>query len=333
VADLYLYYAGMAADQENEQIGLAISRDGAAFERAGRGGLILARDPEVDWRSLRVCNPTVLLEEGGFLMVFQGIAHGTQHVSIGVARSPDGIEWTVEDPPALPWERMAEVDPGLDPSRRVGLIEPALLREGRTYRMWFVYLHASRPGNALFYAESEDLRAWDLRPAPLVSGRDFGRYRLHYPQLVPVEGGYELYFMLRSVENGADGIFRMRSPDGIALEGLEQLLPFSPDGVALEPRSASAPGRVGRALAWRYHKWLRGGRNLLGYGHPHVVGDGRVMYYQGAHVGPRGRWFDVGRAELRGGRWADAGPVLAPAGDRAAWDAVFVADPFVLEVG
>jgi hypothetical protein len=61
--------------------------------------------------------------------------------------------------------------------------------------------------------------------------------------------------------------------------------------------------------------------------------DGEVMYFHGDHVARAvGRVADVGRCRLRDGRWGDFETVFRPPGDSGAWDALFVADPFVLEV-
>jgi hypothetical protein len=57
------------------------------------------------------------------------------------------------------------------------------------------------------------------------------------------------------------------------------------------------------------------------------------MYLHGDHVARGiGRVADVGRCRFRDGRWQDFETVFRPPGDSGAWDALFVADPFVLEV-
>lgn len=85
----FLYYAGMARDADGtEQIGLAISDDGRKFRRVRGGGLIVAVDPKLPWKDLRVCNPTVLSIPGSIIMFYQGIAkQPPHHTSIGSARS------------------------------------------------------------------------------------------------------------------------------------------------------------------------------------------------------------------------------------------------------
>ncbi|MEP7225104.1 MAG: hypothetical protein ABI783_09125 [Actinomycetota bacterium] len=341
----FLYYAGMAADNENEQIGLAVSDDGLQFERVGDDGLIMRRVPESPWRRLRVCNPTVLHEDGRFLMFYQGIEPGTLHTSIGVATSNDGIHWDPDLEPAIPWQRMIALDPDLDPDQRVALIEPAVIREGDTYSMWFVYSHGERPTNSLWHAKSSDGRRWEIQPQRILSGGQFGQYRLHYPQVVRGDDGYELFFTLRNRRNGVDGVFAMTSRDGAAWDDLRQLLPSVPDAISLQPRQfmnvsvAWEPaarllrkgfGSLNRALVRRLHD----GANGLGWAHPHVinVGTARRLYYHSSNLAGRGdRWADVGCCERADGACAGHRTVFRR-GRPGAWDEQFVADPYVLVV-
>lgn len=336
-----LYYAGMATDLQSEQIGLAVSADGHRFERAGEDGLVVPRDPSTAWRSLRVCNPTVWQEDGRFLMMYQGIAAITRHVSIGLAESYEGEKWALRPRPCLSWERMREVDSAIDPQARVMVIEPAILRVGSRLRMWFVYAHKTQPGNALWCADSDDGEEWTLEHRPVLRGNDFGPYLVHYPQVLRHGDGYELYFTLRSEINGTDGIFRMRSSDGREWAGLEQLLPRSSRPPSLEPRNVlpvRLPGVAGRAVKRLDRKLAQvalGGRNRLGFSHPHVLAepDGRVMYYHSDNEGVHGRWLDIGRCLLHeDGHCTAHEIVLSRSTDPSAWDAYFVGDPFVLKV-
>ena len=330
-----LYYAGMADDKVTEQVGLAVSSDGVAFERAGSDGLILPVSRSCPWRSLRTCNPHVLQEDGGYLMLYQGIDDSAlQQTSIGTARSRNGIDWDAADEPALPWQRLAEADSAHEASGRTGVAEPCALRENGRLRIWFVYVQPSHPGNALFYAESSTGDEWDVADVPVLTGGQFGAYDLHYPQVVRGADGYELWFTLRDDGRGVDGIFRMTSPDAHAWTGLEQVLPHGRGRIDLRWRSAlpiRLPGKLD-SFGVRAAVRLFGGRKALGYAHPHVMDQpgGRVMYYHRSNVAPRGRWHDIGRCELRGGADKAHVSVLAPRPEGEHWDGYFVADPFVL---
>jgi hypothetical protein len=343
--NLLLYYAGMAADGVTEQIGLAVS-NGQGFERVRADGLIIAADPSYPWRALRVCNPTVIVGDPGFVMYFQGIADGLHHTSIGVARSDDGIEWEVDAEPSLGWQAMEGVDPTLDSTARVGLWEPAILVEDGRLRMWFVYSHVSQPGNSIWYAERAGDEPWRLAARPLLTGRSFGNFDIHYPQMIRTATGYELWFTLRNVENGVDGIFVARSAGGEEWESPHQVLPRSARGISLKKKRivpakvAAVLNRVAPAFGQRFvsraekearRRFSSFQRNALGYAHSHVLtaGDETLFVFHNDHEGDRGRWMDVSLATLEGGAVRDADTILTP-GPPDAWDGYFVADPFLI---
>lgn len=330
----FLYYAGMGIDKEHEQIGLAISDDGPSYRRAGNDGLVLRRDPALEWKDSKVCNPTVLRRNGRYLMFHQGISRRNANTSIGLAVSTDGIRFDAPSDPCLGWAEMRRVDPALDDQATVRVLEPSVLaedeREGGRLRMWFIYIHASHPGNALFYAESGDAgKSWDVHDRPQLRGAAFGDYQIHYPQILRVHDGYQLWFSLRRRQNGRFGIFRMRSDDGLAWVDVRQVLPCSRGGAI----------RLGRLDALRFalrqNGWMGLRANDLGVAHPHVVGEAsaRVLYYHNVTRGARGRLLTIGRAALDGDRLRDPRVVLRPAEDPNAWDAYFVGDPYVLRVG
>jgi hypothetical protein len=341
-ARYHLYYAGMARDAAGtEQIGLATSVDGVRFERVHGTGLILGTDPDVGWRSLRVCNPTVLLAGGGFLMFYQGIAGAPpHHTSLAVARSKDGVTFDCDPAPCLSLDDMRTVDPRLDPRERIGLIEPSVIDDDGRYRMWFVYSRgSSRDGNELYLADSADGHRWSIRERVL-SGHQFGEYNLHYPQVLKRSDGYELWFTLKNRRNGVFGICRMRGPDGRSWGHLAQILPRARVGVQLRRRYALDVAVLGRelrashvvdfvldrCLPRRYH---------AGFAHPHVLpgedGEPDVLYLHGYHRRRNGTiWMDIARCEIRGDVVMPPRRVLTT-GD-GAWDAEFVADPFVLRV-
>lgn len=337
----FLYYAGMAEDRENEQIGAAVSDDGLVFERVGDAGLVLRRDPRTRWQALRVCNPTVLYHGGRFLMWYQGIEPQTLHTSIGLAVSSDGIEWHADPEPCIPWESMRRVDPKFDPTTRVGLFEPAVIHDG-VFKMWFIYSTAAYPMNSLWHATSADGRSWDIQPQPSRVEGIAGPYRIHYPQVVRSDDGYELYFMLRNVSNGFDGVFQTRSTDGMIWDPPRQLLPPVDQPIVLAPRQPrSIAGReaqrIRRGVARRVDGAFNLGlmsRNGFGWGHPHVIGSpsGRRLYYQNSNSTPDGdRRFDIGCSDFGTGDCTRLRTVFG-VGPRGAWDAHFVADPFVLAV-
>lgn len=361
----------MANDANHtEQIGMAISSNSTQFSRIG-DGLIIPRDPLAPWKNLRTCNPTVMkLPEGRFGMFYQGVGNprgpasrptGPQVTSIGLAFSEDGIRWQCEPHPILSYRALKELDPAQDPSSSIGLIEPSVMYHSGLYHIWFVYVHRTMPGNALVYATSFDLRCWDIRPMPILTGCDFGLYDLFYPQVVARPDGFELWFTLRNNKTGVHGIFRMQSVDGIAWGGLLQVMP-PPNGSAPDLRTramilpiaqlrADDGGWTGLAKrAWNTS--VRRGtfhciyprsdivRGIFGYAHPHLLGlhTGPRLYFHYCNLDRRGLTLDIGCGTLSmaaEGSYtiSDLRPVLLRAESHRAWDGSFVADPFVIELG
>lgn len=338
-----LYYAGMAADNVTEQIGVAVSEDGTAFRRARETPAIPVA-AGTQWKSLRTCNPTVLRRRDGYAMWYLGIAQA-KNISAARALSEDGIEWACDPEPCLPWEQLREADPGRDDVTRIGVSELSVLEEAGRLRMWFAYMSSTYPGFALLHAESrDDGRSWEVRPEPLLEGAAFGhQLRFHYPQVVPAAHGYDLLFTLRDMVTYVDGCFRMRSADGFRWTGLEQLLPWFPNGIRLERRKLvdvdPVPGAASHGLRrlvwaanWRAAALVHRGRNVLGYAHPHVLdaSDPRI-YVHNCHLKGRDRRHDIALGELRDGRITRLRTVFERGGP-GAWDEFFVADPFVVRV-
>jgi hypothetical protein len=364
----YLYYAGMANDPTaNEQIGLAVSKDGVRFDRWNETGLLIPRDEQSSWKNLRTCNPTVLSWKGRHLLLYQGVhcpngTHGAQTgliTSIGSASSDDGEHFELAPDPILTHEHMAAIDPRQNPAETIGLIEPAALVDGDRLRLWFVYNHSTFPGNGLFHCESTDGRTWRIDPAPTLRGSAFGDFNLHYPHVLRTTTGFDLWFMLRNNANQQDGIFKATSKDGLTWDAssVKQILPAPAGsgvrlpGKRLEPPQLRVPNtnplplRVGKravnllasGVLW---KLLFPGRDELragyGYAHPHVVDtpQGRRLYFHYANSRRGTKWLDIGLAELDDqDRPRNLRVVLTVPQASTAWDARFVADPFVVVEG
>lgn len=332
----YLYYAGMAADRQTEQIGLATSPDGLTFQRWHEDGLLIPRDPNVAWKALRTCNPFVLRHEGTWLMYYQGVgrsaAGDVSHV-IARARSVDGRRWECDPEPCLSFDDVRAAVPEFSDQHHGGVIEPALLADGDSLTMYFIcYKQTYREGTWLLSARSRDGARWRVDAGTVMSGRAFGRYRLHYPQAVDRR---TLWLSLISLDNNASAVVRLdRNAEGQWTP--RQLLPAS-DGGELEvgPQATitlggegKPPRGLGRINQWA-NRLLHGGRNYWGYSHPHVIavrGEER-LYYHAYHRNAAGEaWMDIGSCTTTG---ADHRVALAPPADARAWDAFFVADPFV----
>jgi hypothetical protein len=339
-----LYYAGMAADRQTEQIGLAVSTDGRTFARVHGNGLILPRQPGVPWKALRTCNPTVLRVQGRWVMFYQGVGHGAApgqltH-ALGRAWSADGLSWECEDQPFLTFDHVRRACPAFSPAESGGVLEPAVLVRGAQLVLYFVaYRGTYQDGTWLLRATSSDGEQWTLDPVWTLSSRQFGDYRLHYPQATEETWGLALWFSLIDRQSQASAIFRMSSVGGAPWTRLEQVLPAAAAPPQVRPRALldlrirgrRPPGsiRLNRAL----NRLFRGGRGYLGYSHPHVGPGGDRLYYHAYHQRDDGKiWMDIGSCALAAERDGTSHVrVLEPSPDAGAWDSFFVADPFVAE--
>ncbi|SVD63929.1 uncharacterized protein METZ01_LOCUS416783, partial [marine metagenome] len=239
----YLYYSGIPVEDESmEQIGLAASEDGTHFDRVNGTGLILPVDRQSRWANLRVCNPTVIRFRGEWLMYYhvayqEGLRGLVKH-SIGLARSQDGVEWRNEPGPLLSVDDIRDIHPGLTrDSKSGGLIEPAILVEEDGLQMWFVgYGSSYRTDSKLYHAVSADGCEWHITRNWVLSGNQFGDCSVHYPQVLKVDGGYELWFTLQNNKNEAYAICMMESADGLVMDRLEQVLPKVLEGFTVKER-------------------------------------------------------------------------------------------------
>lgn len=339
-----LYYAGMAADRQTEQIGLAQSADGVVFQRVDGDGLLIARDQSVPWKAVRTCNPFVLRHGGEWLMYYQGVGRtptgDISHV-IARARSSDGRQWECDPKPCLSFDDVRAASGEFADQPHGGVIEPALLADGDALTLYFVaYKQTYRTGTCLMSARSADGVRWSLDAKPLLSGLAFGRYRIHYPQVIDER---TIWLSLISLDNNASAIVRVACDESGKWSAPAQVLPRTSAGTLDVAPAEAIKLRVGGARPrglGRLNQWMssvmHGGRNYWGYSHPHVmtVGGAERMYYHAYHRNSGGEaWMDIGSCALdRNGAPTDHRAALAPAADARAWDSFFVADPFVAKV-
>ncbi|MGB0681884.1 MAG: hypothetical protein ACPGOV_04230 [Magnetovibrionaceae bacterium] len=338
-----LYYAGMARGEINEQIGLAVSEDGLNFRRHGETGLIIPRDENLPWKSLEVCNPHVEKVGGRYLMLYQGISRDQLNTSIGLASSPDGFEWTCEPDPSLSYSDMAELDPNYDPTHRAAAIEPCFMATDNGYRIWFIYRHPSYPGNALFHARSQDLKKWQVDPEPVLTGKRFFRSTIWYPQIRRAANGqgYDLYLTVRGIGHG---IYHATSPDGFDFGPFHRVMGGGFDLHNFAQNLGPLHGlrhRLSPPWLWGYRKVVSalaglGLKDTGGLAHAHVLdeADGKQRLYLHSYGRDEaGRTYMEVSVTERTGRGAFTGlrRVFRRPSDPEAWDAQFVADPFVIK--
>lgn len=335
---MLLFYAGMASDRVTEQIGLAHSVDGVRFTRVGQDGLLIRRDPLIGWKDTRVCNPCIFQDDTRFRMLYQGVGGGGNFYSIGHAVSDSGYQWMLDDDPCLDWStiRGSSLPAGAE---KIGPIEPHVLKDSGTFKVWFNFRSPEVPQNLFYYAETDDFKTWDIHATPILDGRHFFGSSIWYPQVIRHQGAYHLYFMVRGNEHA---IYECWSKDGTTFGPPKNVL-----GTCIDLSSLSKLGfgsRVNKrllspllrkVLAAKRQLYLRWGGDPvpMGIGHPHwmEIGIKKLMYVHRYHANRRGHLsIDIALYEQFSDRWQFSNTVLSPSVNPEQWDAFFVADPYVL---
>ena len=336
-----LYYAGMATDRRTEQIGLAISEDGSGFQRAEGGRPIVPIEPATAWKSVRTCNPTVVRFQDEWVMFYQGVgpdAAGQLTHVIARARSHNARQWVCDPRPILTFEHVRNACPALKDSVSGGVLEPSIVVTGDELQMYFVaYRGTYSDGTWLYHARSRNGEDWQIDPLWVLSGQQFGNYRLHYPQVRCAGTHKTIWFSLIHRDTRASAILRMTSDGANPWSDTTQLLPWYGGGVQVEPREVATvhlggertrgAARINQAL----NQWLYGGRNYFGYSHPHTI-DSR-LFYHAYHRNRQGQsWMDIGWCAHDGDQAGTHTVALRPSNALDTWDAFFVADPYVITI-
>ena len=125
-----LYYFG---DTDNfsagSAIGVATSTDLINWTRAAENPII-GPGNEGDWDGLFIESPTVTFSDGTYYMLYSGI-DTTWSVRIGLATSPDGINWTK-------YAGNPVIDVGVNTSwEGFGVATPSILKTDTGFEMWY----------------------------------------------------------------------------------------------------------------------------------------------------------------------------------------------------
>lgn len=198
-ADGYrMWYVGSVGSAQS--IGLALSKDGITWHAVGDQP-VLRPGASGEWDSQGVSSPSVVHTPDGYLMVYAG-SDGQQE-RIGLATSPDGVQWTKYPGPVLKLGGEGSFD-------SKGHSSPALHYDGRRLRLWYVGTDGQgrqRVGLAL----SADGIHWFKNLAnPVLEATDgYGETSIDQMSVVQAPAGWEMWY---STENR---IFRLSSPDGV----------------------------------------------------------------------------------------------------------------------
>lgn len=161
------------------------------------------------------------------------------HYRIGLATSPDGVEWTPQ-----PGDAGAGAVLGLGPEGTADSVaagQPFVVREGGAYRMWYEAFDGRTWRIAT--ARSSDGRAWTRAGVALEPGTAGARDALgtRNPVVVQRRGRWELWYQGRSAASPSFHVLRASSDDGRVFTKLRgEMLPDPPlrDEEALHADSA-----------------------------------------------------------------------------------------------
>jgi len=143
---------------------------------------VLKPGEEGEWDAGRVGNVEVIQTDKGFTMYY------ATKLGIGMATSPDGIQWTKYDDPATSEAPFADSDPVVDMPAPMGDLDPNVVYTGQDWQM----VTRSEPG--LVYGTSADGIHWTLADQkPIVSSTELQKVIWFSAFLIQDETAY-LYF-------------------------------------------------------------------------------------------------------------------------------------------
>lgn len=204
------------------RIGLATSRDGVHWTEYPANPVFEPGNAGT-WDATDVEHPCVLRDELGFTMYYSGRGVGSQ--GIGVAFSPDGVQWTRPHTEAV----FSPSAPGTawDDSE---VRAPWVLFDGVTYKLWY---GGRGMWNAVGYASSHDGVVWERLLAPILSP-EFLEAVTGVPCVLRSGGSYRMWYAaLHERTSGWDGpveIDYAQSRDGIDWTAHRTVLQPGPAG-------------------------------------------------------------------------------------------------------
>jgi len=178
-----LWYSGSpgSVSQRVFSLGLATSSDGGRFQKYQQNPVLRLEDGKhsvLTAQLLRNADGSVLREDGKLRLWFSStyFAGRGRRNTLHEATSVDGIHWSSPSPPQLEC-----------------VYAPTIIKEGDTYRMWYVNVRQS-PWT-IAYADSPDGRTWKPRKgAVLEPGQEWEHTILVYPTVVKADGVYLMWY-------------------------------------------------------------------------------------------------------------------------------------------
>lgn len=161
---------------------------------------VLLPGPEGSWDSLAVRAPSVVRSENGYVMFYGGF--DGQEAMIGMATSPDGVQWTKFDVPETSEAPFAQSDPVFLPGEEGAwdegnVVNPRVVRSPQGYMMAYSAVPRLNVSSTLGYAVSEDGVTWQRAAEPILDYTAVpGGRAIWFSELAYQDGTYFLFFEL-----------------------------------------------------------------------------------------------------------------------------------------
>lgn len=261
----HLWFTGRASKDDNfYSIGYASSVDGNNWEV--EPSPVLSGEQAGSWEEHGVAGPNVIIENGQFIMFYQGFQGDQWIARIGIATSKDGIHW-----------EKSEDNPIFKPDSETkwmsnSVRDPSVLVHDGIYSMWF---SGSDGTNwQLGYAESKDGHNWIVpTKKPVLSLGSSSSWKadgILAPDVLLVGNTFHMWY---SGWNEQNNIWRIG--DATSTDGLTWTENLNNPTFGLGPADGFANGGVAHpvVLASRegYHLWYAGsqagtsGEQQIGY--------------------------------------------------------------------
>jgi hypothetical protein len=184
----------------------------------------------------------------------------TPPARIGRATSRDGIDWSISTSPVL-----VPTPGGWD---SFNLESPVVIRENGTYKMWYVGYASTNDDYHIGYATSPDGITWTKQGSTYIlgpSGKGWDAGGAYVCSVLPVQGGYRMWYTGYDAGYDSSKIGTATSPDGAAWNRDTVNNPILSPGVAgtWDDRFLLAP--IVLRIDDRYYMWYTGMRTNTGF--------------------------------------------------------------------
>jgi hypothetical protein len=192
-------------------IGYATSSDGIDWTKGNNGEPVINIGPVNKFDGGGAAMPSVIKDGATYKMWYAGmISYSDSLFQIGYATSVDGITWAraASGEPVLTFGKPTGFDAD-------GLLAPTVIKDGPTYRMWYLGINGMSMGGAT----SSDGITWTLlnddAPVMISDSGTFDEYGITGIAALRTDNKYEFYY------TGLDGAYQYRIGHAEAnLEGL-----------------------------------------------------------------------------------------------------------------